>query len=65
LVADLLLRERERIVGNVKRGGLLVLAGILAKEFVVVRRAYQAAGLRLMSARTVREWRSGAFVTIA
>ncbi|HWX19603.1 MAG TPA: 50S ribosomal protein L11 methyltransferase [Candidatus Binatia bacterium] len=62
LVADLLLSERERVIGRVETGGLLVLAGILEGEFPGVQRAYEAAGLRLRAVRTQGEWRSGSFV---
>lgn len=61
LLADLLLRERERIVARVVPGGVLVLAGILAREFRTVRRAYEERGLKLIATRHVNEWQSGAF----
>jgi len=38
-----------------------VAAGILAAEYEQVRRAFAAAGLRQIAARTQGEWRSGAF----
>jgi ribosomal protein L11 methyltransferase len=62
LMADLLLEQRGRILARLARGGSLVLAGILKTEFEQVQRAYEAAGLRLLTARTEREWRSGCFV---
>lgn len=61
LLADLLLAERARITARVAPGGTLVLAGVLAAEFPRVREAYAAAGWRVVRARTVGEWRSGAF----
>lgn len=61
LLADLLLAERARLTARVAPGGTLVLAGILAAEFRAVQAAYAAAGWRLERARTVGEWRSGAF----
>jgi ribosomal protein L11 methyltransferase len=64
LIANLLLRERRRIVAQVAPAGLLVLAGILAVEFGAVQRAYEGAGLRLVASRTQKEWRSGAFVRV-
>jgi ribosomal protein L11 methylase PrmA len=57
----LLLRERERIVARTVPGGVLVLAGILAREFRTVRRAYEQRGLKLIATRHVNEWQSGAF----
>jgi ribosomal protein L11 methyltransferase len=62
LISTLLITERDRIVARVKPGGKLVLAGILKTEFSQVARAYRSAGLRLFASRTVREWRSGAFM---
>jgi ribosomal protein L11 methyltransferase len=61
LIYDLLIQERERIVARLAPKGTLVLAGILRGQFSKVQRAYELAGLRLISSRAIREWRSGAF----
>lgn len=61
LLAGLLVAERDRLVAQVTSGGLLLLAGILKTQFGAVRRAYQAAGFRLVAHRVEREWQSGAF----
>ena len=61
LIYDLLIGERRRILGRLRAGGTLVLAGILKEQFPKVQRTYEAGGLRLVVARTAREWRSGAF----
>jgi len=61
LTADLLLNESERIVARLAKNGLLVLAGILATEFALVRQQYQKAGLHPVRIRTEGEWRSGSF----
>ena len=61
LNSSLLLSEQGRILGRLKSGGVLVLAGILKDEFPRVVRAYRRAGLELVASRTQREWRSGAF----
>jgi len=61
LIYDLLIQERERILGRLSKEGTLVVAGILKKQFARVQRAYEAAGLKLVAARTAKEWRSGAF----
>jgi ribosomal protein L11 methyltransferase len=61
LTADLLLLAREGILARIATNGILVLAGILRQEFSVVHHAYEAAGLRLLKAQTVGEWKSGAF----
>ncbi len=62
LVASLLLEQRERLLARLRPDGILVAAGILAAEYEQVRRAFAAAGLRQIAARTQAEWRSGAFV---
>jgi ribosomal protein L11 methyltransferase len=61
LISTLLVAERRRIASQVKRGGRLVLAGILAAEFIEVERAFADQELKLCSSRTENEWRSGAF----
>jgi ribosomal protein L11 methylase PrmA len=43
-------------------GGSLVLAGILETQFGVVRKAFEAAGWKLVAATTDKEWRSGTFM---
>lgn len=62
LLGGLLIAERDRIVARVRSGGRLVLAGILWREFDLVRAAYESAGLRLVASRTEKEWRSGMFM---
>lgn len=61
LVANLLLEERDRLVGRVSAEGVLVVAGILRAEFARVQEAFAAAGLRLAASKAEGEWRSGAF----
>jgi len=61
LISNLLISERRRIVSRMKRGGVLVLAGILAKEFGEVQQAFAELKLKLVSSRIENEWRSGAF----
>jgi ribosomal protein L11 methyltransferase len=62
LISDLLLDVREALVGRLKPGGALVLAGILAREFAGVRRAYEQTGLKLVRNRPDGEWCSGTLV---
>ena len=64
LISTLLISEQARIVATVRPGGVLVLAGILQKEFPQVRAVYEKAGLRLMAERAENEWQSGAFVLL-
>ncbi len=61
LTSNLLVTERRRIAGQLNRGGTLVLAGILNAEFAQVLKAFEALGLKLVSSRTEKEWRSGTF----
>ena len=61
LMSDLLLAERDRILARLKPGGSLVLAGILSTQFTSVEKAFRAAGLKLVIAKTDKEWRSGRF----
>lgn len=62
LASDLLISQRARILNRLKRGGMLVTAGILKSEFSNVRRTFEAGGLQFVSSRTENEWRSGAFI---
>lgn len=61
LLADLLISERDRLLARVAPGGVILLAGILVRQFPAVAAAYKAAGLKPLKAVTQGEWRSGAF----
>lgn len=61
LISNLLIEQRDKILMRLKQNGVLVLAGILKKEFGVVQKSYESAGLKLISSRAQKEWRSGAF----
>jgi ribosomal protein L11 methyltransferase len=61
LISNLLLAERRRIVAQLNPGGTLVLAGILKSEFPQVEKAFEDLGLKILSASSEKEWRSGAF----
>ena len=61
LISDLLIAERRRIAAQLNRGGTLVLAGILKSEFHEVQAAFENLGLKLVSSKTGKEWRSGSF----
>lgn len=61
LISNLLIAERKRIIHRVNVNGTLVLAGILAKEFSTVRRAFETSGMKLVASQTEKEWRSGSF----
>jgi ribosomal protein L11 methyltransferase len=64
LLANLLIAERGRIMARVKPGGVLVIAGILRREFREVQQTYERAGWRLVASQARKEWRSGAFTRV-
>jgi ribosomal protein L11 methyltransferase len=61
LIANLLIAEKNKIVAQVQREGMLVLAGILAAEFVQVQREFEDLGLKLVASKVENEWCSGSF----
>jgi ribosomal protein L11 methyltransferase len=61
LTADLLLSQQAKLIGRVRPGGWLSLAGILAAQFPEVSAAYQAAGFALRRQAVKGEWQSGLF----
>lgn len=61
LIYDLLIAERDRILARLAPQGSLVLAGILATQFKAVEKAFAGAGMKLVTAKTDKEWRSGLF----
>ncbi len=64
LLANLLIAERDRILARVKPAGVLVVAGILKREFEEVVAAYRAAGMKLVASKAQKEWRSGTFCSV-
>jgi ribosomal protein L11 methyltransferase len=64
LISNLLLAEMNRIVARLPDGGMLLLAGILRKEFAQIQGACERAGLRLVQSHAEGEWRSGAFAFV-
>jgi ribosomal protein L11 methyltransferase len=61
LISTLLIAGRRRIVAQLKRGGRLVLAGILKSEFLAVQKDFVKLGLKPAASKTEKEWRSGSF----
>jgi ribosomal protein L11 methyltransferase len=61
LMADLLLSALPQIISRLNRPGILIIAGVLAREFPAVETAYLGAGLSYVSAKTDKDWRSGVF----
>jgi ribosomal protein L11 methylase PrmA len=61
LISTLLIAERGKIVAQLNPEAVLIVAGILKTEFGDVQKAFENCGLRLISARTEKEWRSGSF----
>ena len=62
LLANLLIAERGKILARLKPTGVLVIAGILKREFNEIRKAYESVGMKLVASCAQREWRSGSFV---
>ena len=62
LISTLLMTQQRRIVSRMKSGGLLVLAGILTREFSEVRDAFETSGLHFLTSQQQREWTSGSFL---
>lgn len=57
ILADVLVREKDRLLAAIAPGGRLVLSGILAAEVDGVRAAFEAAGPDFRySSRTMGEW---------
>lgn len=61
LISTLLMSEAPRIVKRLKPGGVLVLAGILDREFDEVSKRFESLGLTRGASRRQKEWRSGSF----
>ncbi len=61
LISNLLIEHRQKLAARVEPKGVLVVAGILRKEFGAVQRAYETLGWKLAASRAEGEWRSGAF----
>jgi len=65
LLANLLIAERDRILARVKPDGVLVVAGILKREFSEVQSVYEATNWQLVASKVEKEWRSGTFIRAA
>ena len=61
LISSLLIEQQRHIMAQLDSTGILVLAGILKSEFNEVQRVFEKAGMKLMVAKSEKEWRSGAF----
>jgi ribosomal protein L11 methyltransferase len=61
LISTLLIAERRRIAAQLKRGGRLVLAGILKSEFSQMQKIFAELGLKLAAKKIENEWCSGSF----
>jgi len=61
LISTLLISERRRMVAQLNRGGMLVLAGILKSEFAQVQKVFEELGLKLAVRKVENEWCSGSF----
>ena len=61
LISTLLIAGRRRIAAQLKRGGRLVLAGILKSEFSQMQKIFAELGLKLAAKKIENEWCSGSF----
>jgi ribosomal protein L11 methyltransferase len=61
LTADVLLAARKRIAAQLNHGGMLVLAGILHREFPAARKTFTNLGLKLVARERRQGWSSGSF----
>jgi ribosomal protein L11 methyltransferase len=61
LISNLLIAERQRILAQLNRNGILVLAGILKSEFAQVQTAFVDLGMKLIASKSEKEWHSGSF----
>ena len=62
ILSSALLAGKERLLACCKKGGILILAGILDKEYENVKNAFEATGLcRQISTIGEAEWRGGTF----
>lgn len=61
LISTLLIVGRRRIAAQLKRGGSLVLAGILKSEFSQMQKIFAELGLKLAAKKIENEWCSGSF----
>lgn len=62
ILSSALLAGKERLLACCKKGGILILAGILDKEYEGVREAFESTGLcRQIRSIQEAEWRGGSF----
>jgi ribosomal protein L11 methyltransferase len=57
----LLMAETGKIDSRLRPGGVLILAGILKRQFSAIRKQYAALGYKLVAHKALDEWHSGAF----
>ena len=62
ILSSALLAGKDKLLSLLKVGGVLILAGILDKEYETVRSAFESAGCRQVDTAEEKQWRGGAFV---
>lgn len=62
LTENILIESSGRLIARVKRGGALVIAGVLDAQFAQVQAAFERQGMKRRRSARSGEWRSGVFV---
>ena len=61
ILSSALLAGRDKLLSLLKPGGCLILAGILDKEYGIVRKAFEDGGCIPFASTEEKQWRGGAF----
>ena len=61
ILSSALLAGRDKLLSLLKPGGTLILAGILDKEYSIVRKAFEEGGCVQYASTEEKQWRGGAF----
>ena len=61
ILSSALLAGRDKLLSLLKPGGTLILAGILDKEYSIVRKAFEDGGCVQYASTEEKQWRGGAF----
>ncbi len=62
ILSSALLAGKDKLLSLLKPGGHLIIAGVLDKEYPIVRQAFEEAGCREYASTEEAQWRGGAFL---